>query len=520
MSKENQQKAVKKIKRITAIILVLLLTIPIQLPAEVQAVGGEVSIGTATLNVRTGPGLSYPVLTQVHRDQEFSIVETKGDWYKITTGRGDGWVANWLVIRESGESLDEPGQQGTVNTNGLRLRKGPSTSDSVVTVLNKGDEVTVSKADGRWLSVQSGNAEGWVHEDYVTLSGESDETEESVSPSSANSFATISANSLNVRSEPSLNGEIEGKVNEGEQYAILNEKNNWYEIQFADGSSGWIASWFAEATGESVKKESTSPAQGNFEELTILHDGTNIRSSADVQSRVVKRADSGETFTVTGKSGDWYEIRLDDGSAAFVAGWIVSLRTASGEETSPPRKSSGGISGKLIVIDPGHGGRDSGTIGTRGTLEKLITMKTGKLLADKLDQAGAEVVITRKSDEYVSLPSRVSLSHYYDADAFISIHFDSINDGSIAGHTTYYNKGYQEELAYDVHESLASRLPSRDRGVRIGDYHVIRENKQAAVLLELGFLSNPAEEANMTSGSFQDLAATAIYHGLNNYFSN
>ncbi|WP_083573781.1 SH3 domain-containing protein [Rossellomorea aquimaris] len=510
----------KAIKRITAIILVLLLTIPFLPTADVQADEGTVSIGTATLNVRTGPGLSYPVLTQVHRNQQFSIVETKGGWYKITTGSGDGWVADWLVIRETGESLDESGQQGTVNTDGLRLRKGPSTSDSVVTVLNKGDKVAVSQVNGSWIAVQSGNAEGWVHEDFVTLSGGAEESGESVPQSSEHSFATISANSLNVRSEPSLNGDIVGKVNEGEQYAILNEKNNWFEIRLSDDSSGWIASWFAETTGKSGKKESASPEQGNGEEVTILHDGTNIRSSADVQSPVVERADGGESFAVTGKYGDWYEIRLEDGSAAYVAGWIVSLRTGSGGETSPSRKPSGGISGKLIVIDPGHGGRDSGTIGTRGTLEKLITMKTGKLLADKLEQAGAEVVITRKGDEYVSLPSRVSLSHYYDADAFISIHFDSINDGSIAGHTTYYNKGFQEELAYDVHESLASRLPSRDRGVRIGDYHVIRENKQAAVLLELGFLSNPAEEANMTSGSFQDLAATAIYHGLNDYFSD
>ncbi len=211
---------------------------------------------------------------------------------------------------------------------------------------------------------------------------------------------------------------------------------------------------------------------------------------------------------------------MEDGTTAYVAGWIVSIRTGNGYESSPSRNTSGGINDKVIIIDPGHGGRDSGTIGTRGTLEKLITMKTGQLLADKLRSAGAEVVLTRKNDEYVSLPSRVSLSHYYDSDAFISIHFDSIYDTSVAGHTTFYNKSYQKDLAYDVHESLASRLPSRDRGVRLGDYHVIRENKQAAILLELGFLSNPAEEANMTSHYYQDLAATAIYHGLNDYFSD
>jgi N-acetylmuramoyl-L-alanine amidase len=558
----------------------------------VHAEEGKVSISTATLNVRTGPGLSYPVLTQVHRNQTFRIEESKKDWYRISTDKGEGWVADWLVTRESTGSLNESGQRGTVSSNGLRMREGPGTSEPVVTVLNKGDSVSISETSGSWLSVQSGNVSGWVHKDYIELDTHSSasasspkkkeakqgfitagtlnvrkspslnspvtgavhrgnsvsitgsvtgwyeiqfgkskawisdnyvelsSTQVEVPAASSKFTGKITVNSLNVRSEPSLNGNIAGKVSKGERYPILSERNNWFEIRLNNGKSGWIAGWFVQKTVAGEEKKSTSPSQSAGEKVTILHNGTNIRSSADVQSNVVKRADSGETFSVTGKQGDWYEIKLKDGSTAYVAGWIVSIRTGSGSESSPSRNTDGGIRNKVITIDPGHGGRDSGTIGTRGTLEKLLTMKTAQLLADKLKSAGAEVIITRKNDEYVSLPSRVSLSHYYDSDAFISIHFDSIYDSSVAGHTTYYYRSYQKDLAYDVHESLADRLPSRDRGVRTGDYHVIRENKQAAILLELGFLSNPAEEANATSHYYQDLAATAIYHGLNDYFSN
>lgn len=501
-------------------------------------------------------------------------------------------MANWLVTRESAGSVNDSGQQGTVSANGLRLRKGPSTADSVVTVLNKGDKVTISETSGSWLAVQSGNASGWVHKDYVnqtkpsstsaapskkqeakqgvitagtlnvrkspslsspiagavhrgntvsitgSVSGwyeiqfgnakawisdnfvELSSTSAEAPPSSSGFTGMITVNSLNVRSEASLNGNIIGKVNKGEKYPILTERNNWFEIKLSGGKSGWIAGWFVQKTVADKQNKPSSSSQGADGTVTILHNGTNIRSSGDVQSEVVKRANSGETFSVTGKKGDWYEIKLADGSTAYVAGWIVSIRTSNGAEASPSRNTSGGIRNKVITIDPGHGGRDSGTVGTRGTLEKLLTMKTAQLLADKLKSAGAEVVLTRKNDEYVSLPSRVSLSHYYGSDAFISIHFDSIYDSSATGHTTYYNKSYQKDLAYGVHESLASRLPSRDRGVRVGDYHVIRENKQAAILLELGFLSNPTEEANMTSHYYQDLAATAVYHGLNDYFSN
>ncbi|MFP3339576.1 hypothetical protein R0J91_16480, partial [Micrococcus sp. SIMBA_131] len=88
---------------------------------------------------------------------------------------------------------------------------------------------------------------------------------------------------------------------------------------------------------------------------------------------VLKRAASGESFPVNSKNGDWYEVELPDGSAGFVAGWVVSVRSAAGENTTPTRKKSGGIQDKVIVIDPGHGGRDSGTTGASGTLEKLLT---------------------------------------------------------------------------------------------------------------------------------------------------
>jgi N-acetylmuramoyl-L-alanine amidase len=584
---------VKAIKRITTVLLAIIFIFPFQpmTVPYVHAEEGKVSISTATVNVRTGPGLSYPVLTQVHRNQTFSIVESRKDWYRISTEKGEGWVANWLVSRETTESANETGQHGTVNTNGLRLRKGPSTSDPVVTVLNKGDKVSTSEVSGSWLAVQTGNANGWVHKDYINLGTQSSaatpspkkEAKQGVItagtlnvrksatlnspitgavhrgnpvsitgsvtgwyeiqfgkakawisdnyveltstpvevPSTSTEFTgMITVNSLNVRSEASLNGSIVGKVSKGEKFPILTERNNWIEIKLKSGKSGWIAGWFVQKTVSGEQKKSTSNTHAAGEKVTILHNGTNIRSSADVQSEVVKRAKSGETFSITGKKGDWYEIGLKDGSTAYVAGWIVSIRTSNGSDSSPSRNTNGGIRNKVITIDPGHGGRDSGTIGTRGTLEKLLTMKTAQLLADKLKSAGAEVIMTRKNDEYVSLPSRVSLSHYYDSDAFISIHFDSIYDSSVAGHTTYYYRSNQKDLAYDVHESLADRLPSRDRGVRTGDYHVIRENKQAAILLELGFLSNSAEEANLASHHFQDLAATAVYHGLNDYFSN
>ncbi|MBW3111900.1 SH3 domain-containing protein [Bacillus sp. MCCB 382] len=575
-----------------ASMLIVLLLLPFQTGGgNVHAETGKVTISVSTLNVRTGPGLSYSVLTKVHRGEEYKIVDTQKDWYKVKTDSGEGWVADWLVSAETAVSEDSSTHEARVNTDGLRVRTGPSTSDGVVTVLHNGDAVNVTDEDGEWLLIESGGTRGWVHSQYV--SGK-DSTSSTPSKKSENEQGIITDNALNVRNSPSLqssvlgvlnkgdkvevtgsvtgwyeiefgndkawisesyvefsdgaddagsdeeststpedlvgiitvhglnvrdetslNGRIVGKVSKGEKYKLLKEKNNWYQIKLENGNKGWIAGWYVQKTVTAAAHETNS----THENVTILYNGTNIRSEANTGASVLKRAASGESFPVNSKNGDWYEVELPDGSAGFVAGWVVSVRSAAGENTTPTRKKSGGLQDKVIVIDPGHGGRDSGTTGASGTLEKLLTMKTGELLAEKLKSAGAKVIMTRKTDEYLSLPSRVSLSHYYQADAFISIHFDSIMDSSIAGHTTYYYHNQQKELADDIHGSLSDRLPTLDRGVRIGDYHVIRENNRPAVLLELGFLSNPTEEANVNTQYFQDLAATAIYHGLGDYFS-
>ncbi len=585
------------IKKVMASLLIVLMIFPFHPDYSTHAETGKVTISVSNLNVRTGPGLSYPILTKVHRGEKYKIVDTLKDWYKVETNSGEGWVADWLVSAESVSSAESSRTEGTVNTNGLRVRKGPSTSDMVVTVLNQGDTVTVTDETGDWLMIESGSISGWVHREYVAganvLSPSSKQNEnkqgiitdnslnartspsiqssvlgvlnkgdqvevtgsvsgwyeirfgndkawiseryvefssgtneeeststgdEDDSSSSTDLVGIITVHGLNVRDETSLNGRIVGKVSKGETYTLLKEDNNWYQIKLSNGKKGWIAGWYVQKTVTPSAHESNTSAKN--ENLTILYNGTNIRSEANTQSSVIERASSGDSFPVKNNDGDWYEIELADGRAGFVAGWVVSIRSAAGENTTPRRERNGGLQDKVIVIDPGHGGRDSGTTGASGSLEKLLTMKTGELLAEKLKSAGAKVILTRKTDDYLSLPSRVSLSHYYQADAFISIHFDSILDSSIAGHTTYYYQNQQKELADDIHGSLSDRLPTADRGVRIGDYHVIRENNQPAVLLELGFLSNPTEEANVNTQYFQDLAATAIYHGLGDYFSN
>jgi N-acetylmuramoyl-L-alanine amidase len=105
-----------------------------------------------------------------------------------------------------------------------------------------------------------------------------------------------------------------------------------------------------------------------------------------------------------------------------------------------------------------------------------------------------------------------------NADAFISLHYDSNLDRSIRGMTGFYYHSYQKALAESIFASTVGQTKLKSRGVRFGDFHVVRENSQKAVLMELGYLSNPEEEMMIKSSEFQENAASGLYDGLARYF--
>lgn len=330
----------------------------------------------------------------------------------------------------------------------------------------------------------------------------------------------ITVDSLNFRSEPSTTGPIIDQLQKGTTVEILSEPNqyNWVNISY-NGQNGWVSGIYVQKdTGHSDKVETENVQTFGNTELVILHNGTNIRKNPNTLSSILDRANKNDRFQVVQFVNDWYEIVLRNGETGYVASWLVSIEDTTTEVVDIGTEDY--LKGKRIVIDPGHGGLDNGTTGIGGTLEKNLTLKTANALFQKLKVAGAEVVMTRLQDKYLTLPTRVNMADYYNADAFISIHYDSFHDPQIRGLTTYFYHPWQKELAIDIHTSLIKNTKLNDRGVNFGDYYVIRENDKNAILVELGYLSNATEEQVVNSNQYQELAATGIYEGLYLYFKD
>ena len=192
------------------------------------------------------------------------------------------------------------------------------------------------------------------------------------------------------------------------------------------------------------------------------------------------------------------------------------------------------LESKTIIIDPGHGGEDPGK-STKGLPESKIVLDTSLRLQQLLEKhTPFTVLLTRQSDnrpghdQKSSLQERVKFAKKNRGDIFISVHANAFN-GNAKGTETYYYKSSKSEktnphveesrvLAEKIQTRLVEALQTRDRGVKHGDLHVIRENDMPAVLTELAFIDNGIDYSKLSTENGRQIAAEAIYEGILDYY--
>lgn len=201
--------------------------------------------------------------------------------------------------------------------------------------------------------------------------------------------------------------------------------------------------------------------------------------------------------------------------------------SATGLQVQLVRPTQGGsLAGKIVVIDAGHGGSDSGC--RHGALcEKHLTLPMAKYAAAELSAEGATVLMTRREDTYPSLDARCELANKNKADFFISIHINSPGKGraSPSGSQTYYHKknAIGKLLAECIHRELLryGKLPDlgyrSDSTLYSSGLKVLRDTKAAAVLIECGFITHPTDRARMQTKEFQQGVGKAIVQGLKTF---
>lgn len=325
-----------------------------------------------------------------------------------------------------------------------------------------------------------------------------------------------------IHSEPNLNSPILLKAPDPSSFPLINRSGKWIELQLGSNQKGWIEEGKVEIKNTSEELQTVS-----IKKDTTMYDGPDqtFHSSAAVQS------DS--PYYPLEIGGDWVHIlSVKSGQLGWVPGDSILWGGTSSDllPNSPPAipasvpQTDQPLKGKTIVVDPGHGGKDTGAIGKKKPVyERDVNLAVADVLVNKLKAAGAQVILTRNSnDQFVSLADRVKIATKNKADLFISIHQNQYpTDPSVNGTITYYyNTDKSKTLAQMIEQQAVSSLNEKDSQNEItqDNFYVISHNTRPAVLVEGCFLSNVMDLNNSILPTYQENLSTGIYHGILNYF--
>lgn len=238
----------------------------------------------------------------------------------------------------------------------------------------------------------------------------------------------------------------------------------------------------------------------------------------------------------------WLNDSVNDGGTQYTIHPSDHLKTI--DPVLKPHRHLSGYRATTVVLDPGHGGEDSGTSGAGGLREDLLTLDVAKRVRTKLANAGYKVFLTRETDRAIELTERDVRARKLGAEMFVSLHFNSTVSRSISGFETYaltprgftstaggdsswrMNSSYSGNrhdaansvLAYHIQRKLRLTLGSpADRGVRRARFAVLKEAPCPATLVELGFLSHGKTEAALRTSWYLDRLAQCVADGIGEY---
>ncbi|WP_410532026.1 GBS Bsp-like repeat-containing protein [Streptococcus salivarius] len=262
-----------------------------------------------------------------------------------------------------------------------------------------------------------------------------------------------------------------------------------------------------------------------------------------VWHNATKQDDGSYKVTISASQHKWNSGKyVVHGYIVDASGKNIGFGATSADVVAPKKIGSASrgnydVLNKIVYLDAGHGGYDPGA-SYFGISEKSLTLAIQSRVKAKLESEGYQVVTTRTSDTYVDLTDRSRAANASESDIFVSIHINASGSSAAQGIETYYYQPYAEypsrinatyhanptrlsmsdTLANAIRSSLINATGAQNQGVKRQTFAVLRETTAPAVLLELGFLSNPQEAARLSTSDYQETLANAIVAGIKSYY--
>jgi N-acetylmuramoyl-L-alanine amidase len=519
-------------------------------PAAVLVTGGSV-------NLREAPSTDAAIVDVAQVGEKMNVLAEKNSWYQVSRGGRNVWVAAWVV-----EPLTDAIAGDNNNTSNSSESSG--TSEGSMTenpeVINEndinrhGDEnaavakgsITISTRlanDGYRLVMKTGEAS----DPQITKSSDSKKItykfENAVLKSTRdeayfyigtgkNAKVTISAQTMDENTWVTIEMPL------AYQYACTTEADGCRQVFTITSQLTSVEDITLKNGNQIIVLRATSAMQykDSFSDgkitLNLGKTGQGFVENSYLFGGLVGRV------SITEDSDNLLQVKVNTSSNMetyqvnrSVNGLKISIILVNKEkvEEEPTPSDESPSKAVTIVLDPGHGGRDTGAISKDRTLnEKDVVLSIGLKTRDILEKAGYKVIMTRKDDTYVGLSERPAMANQAGADLFVSIHCDSVDSTEPHGTGTFYYapettpalyaQEYQRSLLADLlQKAMLDKCGRTDRSIRQANYAVLRESNMPSALVETAFISNTEEAQLLASADFQTKAAQAIAEGIQKY---
>lgn len=480
-------------------------------------------------------GTKYNAKEAVKRSQFASFVaRASTDKYRLDL------PVQGVNVPDESETLAKV--KATVDNLNVRTSASSSGAANILDKVKTGTPFSVYEVqDNGWIKVSHLGRYAYIYKDYVQFLDESGQALGDVQKR-VKSFGEIS-----VYKTRDVRGKVISTLKADETISVYKEVGNWY-LTKVDGLPGYVR--ISQTTDIAVTPaipviekpvdnvveeeetiveevedaESAAPADSvntptPTQPLTTKTigsatvDNLHIRETASGSAASLGKIKRGTKVEVHSITGNWVQVSTN-GIKGYINKSYLQLLNQTGRA----------VEGRIIIIDPGHGGKDPGAV-RDSAIEKSIALKVGTLVKQKLEQDGAVVKMTRTGDTFPTLNERVQYAKNQFGEVFVSIHANAATNKSAKGTETYYsvssNDNEKEDfaLASAINKQIVNNAKMNNRGVKRADYVVLRGTIIPAVLVELGFVSNAEDRAKLTDDAYIEIYAQSIYKGIVEYYT-
>ena len=290
-----------------------LFALTLAVSASAASAGGATT--TTAVNFRTGAGTNYGIISTLPAGTHVVVsTRSSGGWATVVYNGTVGYISSDYLKRAN--EMDASFGTGTINGSYVRMRSGASTSSSILGTYNSGTTMTITGVNGAWYKVSYNGTTGYVHSDYVSLSGVTNG-----GSSTGSSNGSVKGSDVRMRSGPSTNYSILGTYQNGTPLTITGTENGWTKVTIG-GVSGYIRSDYVSGGGADSKAG------------YIKGTGVRMRSGASTTSSILGVYNTGTKMTITGESGNWYKVSYSGRDGYVSKDYMTTTKPDGGSKPS------------------------------------------------------------------------------------------------------------------------------------------------------------------------------------------